>query len=119
MVSTRKRAPGAARTIEEVRRLPSATDWTRVAAMSDGELTANAEADPDNGPIPEVMIEGARPMRLEDFLTAAKEKVSLRLDREVLSWFRAQGGGYQTRINAALKAYISAQKRPSPPPSNT
>ncbi|MFN4100775.1 MAG: BrnA antitoxin family protein, partial [Pararhodobacter sp.] len=35
----------------------------------------------------------------------------LRLDPEVLSFFRAQGRGYQTRINAVLRAYMEAQRR--------
>jgi uncharacterized protein (DUF4415 family) len=43
-------------------------------------------------------------------LAAAPRKaaISLRLDAEVLDWFKAQGPGYQTRINAILKAYKDA-----------
>lgn len=43
-------------------------------------------------------------------LPAASRKaaISLRLDAEVLDWFKAQGPGYQTRINAILKAYKDA-----------
>jgi len=37
-----------------------------------------------------------------------KAAISLRLDAEVLDWFKAQGPGYQTRINAILKAYKDA-----------
>lgn len=37
-----------------------------------------------------------------------KTAVSLRLDADVLDWFRAQGAGYQTRINAVLRAYMEA-----------
>lgn len=37
-----------------------------------------------------------------------KEAISLRLDAEVLDWFRARGPGYQTRINAVLRAYMAA-----------
>lgn len=36
---------------------------------------------------------------------AAKASVSLRLDADVLAWFKAQGPGYQTRINAVLRAF--------------
>jgi uncharacterized protein (DUF4415 family) len=35
----------------------------------------------------------------------------LRIDEDVLAWFRAQGPGYQTRMNAVLRAYVDAQKR--------
>ena len=39
---------------------------------------------------------------------STKESISLRVDSEVLGWFRAQGRGWQTRINAVLKAYREA-----------
>ena len=38
-----------------------------------------------------------------------KELISLRLDREVLAFFRSQGKGYQTTINALLRKYMEAQ----------
>ena len=38
----------------------------------------------------------------------AKASISLRVDQDVLEWFKAQGAGYQTRINAVLKAYKDA-----------
>ena len=40
--------------------------------------------------------------------TARKSAISLRLDPEVLDWFRTQGPGYQTRMNAVLRAYMEA-----------
>jgi uncharacterized protein (DUF4415 family) len=40
-----------------------------------------------------------------------KAAVTLRIDRETLEWFKSQGKGYQTRINAVLKAYVKAHKR--------
>jgi uncharacterized protein (DUF4415 family) len=42
-------------------------------------------------------------------LPQPKASVCLRLDRDVLDWFKAQGKGYQTRMNAVLKAYKEAQ----------
>ncbi len=49
---------------------------------------------------------------------AAKASVSLRLDADVLAWFKAQGPGYQTRINAVLRAFkeVSQQARPANSP---
>ena len=38
----------------------------------------------------------------------AKTSISLRVDASVLNWFKAQGPGYQTRINAVLKAFKDA-----------
>ncbi|MBI2457918.1 MAG: BrnA antitoxin family protein, partial [candidate division NC10 bacterium] len=37
-----------------------------------------------------------------------KRAISLRVDPDVLDWFRAQGAGWQTRMNAVLKAYKDA-----------
>ena len=37
-----------------------------------------------------------------------KEQIALRIDTEVLAWYRAQGEGWQTRMNAVLKAYKDA-----------
>lgn len=39
-----------------------------------------------------------------------KELISLRLDEDVIGYFRSQGKGYQTRINQILKTYIAAKK---------
>lgn len=39
-----------------------------------------------------------------------KKQVTLRLDADVLEWFRAHGKGYQTRINALLREYMNAHK---------
>ena len=48
---------------------------------------------------------------------AGKERITIRLDREVLAWFRGQveqagGGNYQTLINRALHEYMSRQEEP-------
>ena len=40
-----------------------------------------------------------------------KKPVTLRLDTDVLEWFRSTGKGYQTRINAILKSYVKAHKK--------
>ena len=39
-----------------------------------------------------------------------KEQLTLRIDSDVLEWFRRQGQGYQTKINALLRAYMEAHK---------
>jgi uncharacterized protein (DUF4415 family) len=40
----------------------------------------------------------------------AKSLLSLRIDSDVIDWFRAQGRGYQSRMNALLRAYMEAHK---------
>lgn len=38
----------------------------------------------------------------------SKASISLRVDQDVLEWFKAQGPGYQTRINTVLRAFRDA-----------
>ena len=70
----------------------------------------------------ETEIEEASPSELanlpDDFWDNAevvtppgKEAISVRIDRDVLEWFRAQGPGYQTRMNAVLRSYMNARSR--------
>ena len=40
-----------------------------------------------------------------------KESITLRIDRDVLAWFRSLGHGYQTRINAVLRSYVQAARK--------
>ncbi len=39
-----------------------------------------------------------------------KALLSLRVDADVVAWFRAQGAGYQSRMNALLRAYMEAHR---------
>jgi len=99
-------------TEEERRNMKSQTNWERVEAMTDEELTANALSDPDNPPLPDDFFEKAKRVRLEDLLPETKERVCIRLDRDVLAWFRVQKKkGYQTAINAVLRAFVESQER--------
>lgn len=40
----------------------------------------------------------------------SKSAISIRLDEDILQWFKSQGKGYQSRINAVLRAYYEAQQ---------
>jgi uncharacterized protein (DUF4415 family) len=85
--------------------------FSRFARSSAGEVPGPPrEQDPSE---PEVRsVEVAEIVRdiVRQGLPSAPRKaaISLRLDADVLDWFRAQGGGYQTRINAVLRAYMEA-----------
>ena len=39
-----------------------------------------------------------------------KQAISLRIDQDVLAWFRGRGPGYQTRMNAVLRAFVDSQR---------
>ena len=62
------------------------------------------DEDIDTGDIPEVsdFTDAVRGR----FYRPVKRQITLRIDADLLEWFRAQGGKYQTRINAALREYV-------------
>lgn len=95
---------------EALDELPDNTDWERVDALSDEEIARTAEADPDVVPVMNEK-EWLHSARWIMPATGGKEAVSIRLDRDVLEWFRAQGPRYQSRINAVLRAYVRARER--------
>lgn len=92
---------------KDVRKLKGRTDWEQVRAMTDAAIEAAAEADPD---APTTNVEFWQSARLV-VPAGPKKQVTLRLDADLLAWFRAEGGRYQTRINAVLRAYMDAMQR--------
>jgi uncharacterized protein (DUF4415 family) len=92
-------------TAEEARRLPDRTDFAALDAMSDEDIAGAVAEDPDAAPL-DIDWTKARLV-----LPAGKESVTLRVDKDVLDWFRKQGKGYQTRINAVLRAYKEAHQK--------
>lgn len=81
----------------------SKSDWKAAEALSMGEV--ERLADEDDGPLPE-----GWESTVEIGIPVTKQAVHLRLDRDVLGWFRSHGPGYQTRINAALRAFMQARQ---------
>lgn len=84
----------------------SGTDWERLRRMTDAEIESNARSDPDNPPTTASFWRNAKVI-----LPERKHLTAIRIDPDVLSWFKAQGKGYQTRMNAVLRAYVAAQSR--------
>jgi uncharacterized protein (DUF4415 family) len=84
----------------------SRTDWARLGRQTQAESDAAAEADIENPPLTDEQL-----AQLVVMMPTPKQAISIRLDDAVINWFRAQGPGYQTRINAVLRAYIEAQGR--------
>ncbi len=84
-------------------KMTDASDWQRVDALTEGELQQAALADNDWDGLVEIdwsKIEITRPAR--------KTAISIRVDEDVLSFFKAGGDGYQKRINAVLRSYVTA-----------
>ena len=78
--------------------MKSQTDWERLKDQGDFEGPDEDDFDVDWASA--VMVDGLN-----------KKPISLRLDRDVLEFFRKGGSGYQTKINAVLRAYVEAQKK--------
>lgn len=81
------------------------TDWDRVRALTDEEIEAAVGRDPDA----EFWTEDDW---AEAELVVPKRKIiiSLRLDPDLLDYFKKDGRGYQTRINAVLRRFVEVQK---------
>ena len=80
----------------------SKTDWTRL--KSTGKSAAPNPEHPEadiRHVVRGVVRRGLQPL-------PSKSSISLRVDRDVLEWFKAQGPGYQTRINIGLRAFRDA-----------
>jgi uncharacterized protein (DUF4415 family) len=88
----------------------SRTDHDYLRNLTEAELERSIAGDPDWKDIPSDWFEGA-----EVVMPGPKKLLSLRLDQDVLDWFKATGPGYQTRINAALKAYVRARQKAGRP----
>lgn len=78
----------------------SKTDWDRLKKMSDDEI--------DFSEVPKLKEGFFKKAKLR--MPKAKPLISIRVDHDVLSWFKAQGEGYQTRMNAVLRMYMESQE---------
>lgn len=77
----------------------SKTDWKRLGKMKDQDI--------DTSEIPEL---GEDFFKNAELHVPAKQAVTIRLDADVLEWFKSQGAGYQTRINQLLRQYMQAHR---------
>ena len=86
-------------------RTKSKTDWARLRAMTEDEIEAAARADPEWEGLLDIDWSKA-----ELIMPRRKEAISIRLDEDVLSYFKSLGSGYQTRINAVLRHFMEQSR---------
>jgi uncharacterized protein (DUF4415 family) len=89
-------------TLEEAKRMKGETDYSRLDTMTEKDIARAVAEDPDAAPVDTDWAKA----RL--VLPPSKQNVTLRVDRDVLEWFRASGKGFHTRMNAVLRAYMKA-----------
>jgi uncharacterized protein (DUF4415 family) len=83
--------------LEDIRRMKGQTDWARLREAGDHGGPSEFEIDWSR-----VSLEEPEP----------KQPISFRVDSDVLAFFKSQGKGYQTRMNAVLRSFMLANKHP-------
>jgi uncharacterized protein (DUF4415 family) len=79
-------------------------DLARLDRMSEAEIRRTAPA--ELGDLPDDFWDDGEVV----VPTAPKQAISLRVDEDVLAWFKQSGPRYQTRMNAVLRAYMTRQR---------
>lgn len=83
----------------------SLTKLSKVRKIIDADIVRDADAPPW---APEMFARAVARKGLKP--VPKKTLLSLRIDSDVIEWFRKQGTGYQSRMNALLRAYMEANK---------
>ncbi len=83
----------------------SRTDWARVDALKDEQIDFSETPEVP----PEMFARGVVRRGLKP--VPRKAQITLRVDSDVLEWFKKRGRGYQTKVNALLRAYMEAHRR--------
>jgi uncharacterized protein (DUF4415 family) len=78
----------------------SGTDWEKLSKMEDIEIDYSDTPELDESFFDNATIRMPEP----------KKAVNIRLDNDVLEWYKKQGAGYQTRMNAVLRMYMMTKK---------
>jgi uncharacterized protein (DUF4415 family) len=81
------------------------TDWAAVDALSDEEIERAIRSDPDAVPLD---IDWSKAVVV---IPPKKKAISIRIDEDVLNYFKKQGSGYQRRMNAVLRFYVEQKRR--------
>jgi uncharacterized protein (DUF4415 family) len=82
------------------------TDWAAVDAFTDEDIAKAVANDPDAVPID---IDWSDAVLV---IPARKKAISIRIDEDVLNFFKKEGDGYQRRINAVLRSYMQQKAKP-------
>jgi uncharacterized protein (DUF4415 family) len=94
------------RSSKQPKRTAGRTDWKRLARLSDAEIERMAARDTDNPATNKDdwarSVIGAPPL---------KAPVNAKFDADVVQWFKAQGRGYQARMNAVLRRYMDVLRK--------
>lgn len=90
------------RSMDDTRR--GKTDWEKLRKLTDEDIARAVTDDPDAAPLD---IDWSQAVLM---VPKTKKAVSIRLDSDVLAFFKADGRGYQTRINAVLRSFMEHEQ---------
>ncbi|CAN7316171.1 BrnA antitoxin family protein [Pararhizobium sp. LjRoot235] len=91
---------------EKVAKGDDRTDWARVEALTDEDIKSAMRDDPDWAEFMDIDWSKATIV-----YPTPKKAVSIRLDEDVIAFFKKSGKGYQTRMNAVLRHFMTEQKK--------
>ncbi len=81
------------------------TNWKELDALSEKEILKRAKSDPDAMPTTRAFWKNAKVQ-----FPQGKQAISLRIDTDILEFFKKSGKGYQSRINAVLRSFAEVHK---------
>jgi uncharacterized protein (DUF4415 family) len=81
------------------------TDWAAADALTDEEIEAAVRRDPDAVPLDVDWSEAVL------IIPPKKRAISIRLDEDVLDYFKKEGAGYQRRMNAVLRSFMQQKRK--------
>jgi uncharacterized protein (DUF4415 family) len=81
------------------------TDWARFDRLADEDIAKAVANDPDAAPIDVDWSDAVL------IVPAKKKAISIRVDEDVLDFFKREGEGYQRRINAVLRSYMQQKSK--------
>jgi uncharacterized protein (DUF4415 family) len=81
------------------------TDWAAVDALTDNEIEEAVRNDQDAVPLDVDWSEAVL------VIPPKKKAISIRVDEDVLDYFKKEGAGYQRRMNAVLRSYMQHKRR--------
>jgi uncharacterized protein (DUF4415 family) len=87
-------------------RRKSETDWARLDAITDEEIDASIANDPDWQEFKD--MDWSKAVLV---IPPKKKAISIRVDEDVLDYFRKEGAGYQRRMNAVLRSYMQQKRK--------
>lgn len=91
---------------EELDQLEDRTDWEALRQKTDEEIEQAVREDPDAVLLDKDWFEKAKLV----VPSSEKERITIRLDKQIVEHFKEGGRGYQSRINDVLRAYVTSKR---------